>query len=180
MEDLATHFLLRLVPSLTPVGTIRGYKVPDTTYYKLTRLAVLKPYRRFRFGSVLVSVFHDWVQEDARIQLGQGKSSLTASTSTNRDVSHGGQHHGESAHDVLPLPSADGIISTIVSSSTQTNPTVNKIGTGSEVGERVVEIVCHSQIPVKGFYAKFGYEPVGDEFDEEGDPHQKMVLRLPY
>ena len=36
----------------------------------------------------------------------------------------------------------------------------------------------HSQIPVKAFYAKYGYEPEGPEFDEDGAPHQKMVRRL--
>lgn len=44
---------------------------------------------------------------------------------------------------------------------------------------RFAEIISHSQIPAKGFYAKFGYESEGAEFDEDGDPHQKMVLRLP-
>ncbi|KAA1466575.1 hypothetical protein DENSPDRAFT_831432 [Dentipellis sp. KUC8613] len=43
----------------------------------------------------------------------------------------------------------------------------------------VIQIVSHSQIPVKGFYAKFGYAPEGEEFDEDGAPHQKMVARLP-
>jgi len=42
-----------------------------------------------------------------------------------------------------------------------------------------VEIVSHSQIPAKGFYGKLGYQAEGEEFDEDGDPHQKMVLRLP-
>ncbi|KAF8165574.1 acyl-CoA N-acyltransferase [Crassisporium funariophilum] len=102
MDDKATHFLLRLTPSLTPIGTIRTYKVPGAEYYKLGRLAVLKDYRQFRFGRALVLALHDWVNEHA-LQEGM-----------------------------------DG----------------------------PVEIVAHSQIP-------------GDEFDEEGDPHQKMVLRMP-
>jgi len=115
-DESATHFLLRLTPSLIPIGTIRTFKVPDSTqYYKLTRLAVLKEYRRFSFGRKLVQAMHDWVR-NAAIQAGQ---------------------------------------------------------TGS------VQIVAHSQIPVKGFYAKFGYRPEGYEFDEDGDPHQKMVLQLP-
>ncbi|KAK2466039.1 hypothetical protein APHAL10511_001681 [Amanita phalloides] len=114
-DETATHFLLRLTPSLVPIGTIRCHKVPDTHYYKLTRLAVLEEYRRFGFGRELVQALHDRVK-DAAMRAGH---------------------------------------------------------TGS------VQIITHSQIPVKTFYAKFGYQPEGDEFDEEGDPHQKMVLQLP-
>ncbi|KAJ7631756.1 acyl-CoA N-acyltransferase, partial [Mycena rosella] len=40
-------------------------------------------------------------------------------------------------------------------------------------------IECHSQLPAMGFYAKFGYAPEGPQFDEDGAPHQNMVLRLP-
>ncbi|KAJ3902351.1 acyl-CoA N-acyltransferase [Lentinula edodes] len=116
LDPIATHFLMRLTPSLTPIGVIRGSKSNETGYYKLSRLAVLKDYRQFKFGRELVEAFHEWVRADAQ------KS---------------GQVDGS------------------------------------------VKIVCHSQIPVKGFYAKFGYIPEGKEFDEEGDPHQKMVLELP-
>ncbi|KAG5654604.1 hypothetical protein H0H81_011579 [Sphagnurus paluster] len=135
-DSTATHFLLRLTPSLTPVGTIRANHTPGG-YYKLSRLAVLKEYRNFKFGGALVLALHAWVKAHAAA-LGVDAS-------------------------------------------------------GS------AEIVCHSQLPVKGFYVKFGYEPQvrcvppiaasldsneisdrqGAEFDEEGDPHQKMVLRLP-
>ncbi|KAJ7498608.1 acyl-CoA N-acyltransferase [Mycena latifolia] len=41
------------------------------------------------------------------------------------------------------------------------------------------EIECHSQLPAMGFYAKFGYIAEGPQFDEDGEPHQNMVLRLP-
>ncbi|KDQ64410.1 hypothetical protein JAAARDRAFT_28036 [Jaapia argillacea MUCL 33604] len=115
LDETATHFLLRLVPSLTPIGTIRGYKGKNAPYYKLNRLAVLKDYRNFRFGRALVLALHDWVRADA---LKRGE----------RDF---------------------------------------------------VEIVCHSQIPVKGFYVRLGYEAQGEEFDEDGAPHQKMVAQLP-
>ena len=65
-EELATHLLLRLIPSLTPIGTIRGYLIPQTTdTYKLTRLAILKDYRKYGFGRKLVEAFHDWVKSDA-------------------------------------------------------------------------------------------------------------------
>ncbi|KAJ3540291.1 hypothetical protein NMY22_g4358 [Coprinellus aureogranulatus] len=115
-DETATHILLRLSPSLTPIGTIRCTVSPDGSYYKLSRLAVLPEYRRYRFGRALVEALHVWVKAHAL----------------------------------------------------ETNN-----GAGS------VNIVCHSQIPVQGFYAKFGYSPEGEQFDEEGDPHQKMVLRLP-
>ncbi|KAF8812213.1 acyl-CoA N-acyltransferase [Phlegmacium glaucopus] len=115
MEDNATHFLLRLMPSLTPIGTIRACEIPGAGYYKLTRLAVLKDYRKYKFGRALVLRLHEWVRRHA-LQVGA-------------------------------------------------------------LGP--VKIICHSQLPVTGFYAKFGYEAEGDEFDEDGDPHQKMVLQLP-
>lgn len=115
IDDTATHFLLRLVPSLQPIGTIRAFKPKHATYYKLGRLAVHKDHRQHKFGRDLVLALHQWVRADAR--------------------AHGSQGH--------------------------------------------VDIVCHSQIPVKGFYAKFGYAPEGGEFDEDGAPHQKLVARLP-
>ncbi|KAF9448239.1 acyl-CoA N-acyltransferase, partial [Macrolepiota fuliginosa MF-IS2] len=102
---ISAHILLRLTPSLKPIGTIRGYVVPGTTdTYKLTRLAILKEYRKYGFGRELVEALHTWIK----------------------------------AH------------------SSGTTPL----------------------IPVPGFYSKFGYTPEGEEFIEDGDPHQKMVLRI--
>ncbi|KAJ6515560.1 acyl-CoA N-acyltransferase [Mycena sanguinolenta] len=43
---------------------------------------------------------------------------------------------------------------------------------------RLAEVECHSQIPVMKFYAKFGYKPEGEEFDEDGAPHQNMIVDL--
>ncbi|KAI0772135.1 acyl-CoA N-acyltransferase [Trametes elegans] len=113
-DATATHILLRLTPSLKPVGTIRCVKFAG--YYKLTRLAVLKEYRQYRFGRALAQSLHDHVKADAR------------------------------ASGLGPPDTA--------------------------------KVVAHSQIPVKGFYGKFGYVPEGEEFDEDGAPHQKMVARL--
>ncbi|WVF69861.1 hypothetical protein IAT40_004642 [Kwoniella sp. CBS 6097] len=45
-------------------------------------------------------------------------------------------------------------------------------------GKRVIRVKCHSQIQAKPFYAKMGYVPEGDEFDEDGAPHQLMVHEL--
>ncbi|KAI0796940.1 acyl-CoA N-acyltransferase [Abortiporus biennis] len=121
-EDTATHFLLRLLPSLTPVGTIR--LVRRKSYYKLTRLAVLKDYRKFKFGRDLVLALHDYVKKEAF----------------------------EAAH----------------------RPDT----TSSAIIPEYVKVHSHSQLYVKGFYAKFGYEPEGEEFDEDGEPHQLMVAKL--
>lgn len=69
-DETATHFLLRLTPSLTPIGTIRCVAARD--YYKLTRLAVLKDYRKYRFGRALVLSLHDFVKADARAKTPPG------------------------------------------------------------------------------------------------------------
>ncbi|KAI0089057.1 acyl-CoA N-acyltransferase [Irpex rosettiformis] len=111
LEDVGTHFLLRLTPSLKPVGTIRATR--GNGYYKLSRLAVLKDYRQYRFGRELVQALEDWVRADAK----------------NNRLS-------------------------------------------------VAKIHSHSQLYVKPFYAKFGYESEGDEFDEDGAPHQLMVCTV--
>jgi hypothetical protein len=91
------HILLRLTtPSLTPIGTIRGTRSEkDGVYYKLSRLAVLKPYRQFKFGRVLVHGLHDWIKADAKERM------------------------------------------------------------PAESQEQSVKVITHSQIPVKGFYAKY-------------------------
>lgn len=121
-DPTVTHWLLRLLPSLKPIGTIRAHKVESagSSYYKLARLVVLKEYRHYKFGRNLVLTLHDWVKDHAR---------------------------------------NSGVIDT-------------------------VKIVCHSQAVradsagVVAFYRKFGYEEEGDLFDEDGEPHQKMVARL--
>ncbi|KZO92338.1 hypothetical protein CALVIDRAFT_520319 [Calocera viscosa TUFC12733] len=53
----SVHFLLRLVPSHTPIGTIRMTRNPR----KLGRLAVLAQYRKYKFGAALVLRTHEWV-----------------------------------------------------------------------------------------------------------------------
>jgi len=108
--------LLRLLPSLRPIGTIRASRGSSggAPYYKLSRLVVLKEFRKRHFGRELVLALHKWVIADAQSR-----------------------------------------------------------------GEHFAKLICHSQIPVKAFYAKFGYTPEGNEFDEDGAPHQKMVVHLP-
>ncbi|KAI0268131.1 acyl-CoA N-acyltransferase [Gloeopeniophorella convolvens] len=127
LDETAEHFLLRLVPSLQPIGTIRASRAAATTTeattvpcYKLSRLAVLKDYRGHHFGRELVLALQSWVAADVRAQ----------------------------SPGALPLPAT-------------------------------AQVVAHSQIPVKPFYARFGYAPEGPQFDEDGAPHQNMVLHLP-
>ncbi len=69
--------MLRLLPSLQPIGTIRASRtspvVPNTHgHYKLSRLAVHKDYRKHHFGRELVLALHDWVATDV---LSHGESS---------------------------------------------------------------------------------------------------------
>jgi ribosomal protein S18 acetylase RimI-like enzyme len=71
-SENATHILLRLVPSLKPIGTIRCVHKPDGNY-KLSRLAVLKEYRQYGFGRLLVEGLHSLVHADARAN---GKSEV--------------------------------------------------------------------------------------------------------
>ncbi|OCB89564.1 acyl-CoA N-acyltransferase [Sanghuangporus baumii] len=122
-DESATHFLLRLVPSLKPIGTIRATRVDDASY-KMGRLAVLKDYRKYRFGRALILTFHDWAIGDAR-------------------------RRGAESGSFIRLNSPYGSCMTADSSS---------------------------------FPCRYGYEPEGDEFDEDGAPHQKMVasLQIPF
>ena len=93
LDEIAEHFLLRLLPSLRPIGTIRASRtstgVPSVDYYKLSRLVVLKEFRKRHFGRELVLALHKWVITDAQSR-----------------------------------------------------------------GEHSAKVICHSQIPVKAFYAK--------------------------
>ncbi|KAH9049660.1 acyl-CoA N-acyltransferase [Lactarius hengduanensis] len=72
LDETAEHFLLRLLPSLRPIGTIRASRTSNTDYYKLNRLAVLNDYRKLHFGRELVLALHDWVATDA---LSRGETS---------------------------------------------------------------------------------------------------------
>lgn len=65
---MAEHFLLRLVPSLLPIGTIRASRFSSggVPHYRLSRLAVLKDYRKYGFGRELVHALHEWVIADSQ------------------------------------------------------------------------------------------------------------------
>lgn len=109
-DPTGTHFLLSLTNTTppTPIGTIRVNILDSSSSsfrYKLGRLAILKPYRKYGLGKVLVERLHEWVVDDARVPRGKPHRNST----------------GDDSKDI--------------------------------------EIICHSQIPVKGFYSKFGYQP---------------------
>ncbi|KAJ7044665.1 hypothetical protein C8F04DRAFT_1350969 [Mycena alexandri] len=53
------------------------------------------------------------------------------------------------------------------------------IAEDAKMTHRPAEVEAHSQIPAMGFYAKFGYTIEGAQFDEDGEPHQNMVVHLP-
>jgi len=38
-----------------------------------------------------------------------------------------------------------------------------------------VDVIVHAQTYIQGFYAGLGFDPVGDEFDEAGITHIRMV-----
>ncbi|KAL0067677.1 hypothetical protein AAF712_005392 [Marasmius tenuissimus] len=69
-DPTVKHFLLRLTPSLVPIGVIRGTKTLKDGHslhtYKLSRLAILKPYRQYKLGRKLVEALHDWIRFDAK------------------------------------------------------------------------------------------------------------------
>jgi len=44
--------------------------------------------------------------------------------------------------------------------------------------EGATKALLHSQERVRPFYERLGYEAVGDQFDEAGIPHRKMVKDL--
>jgi GNAT superfamily N-acetyltransferase len=60
--------VLRLSPSLQPIGTVRGWRASSggVPFYKLSRLAVLEPYRKHQFGRELVVALHEWAATDCQ------------------------------------------------------------------------------------------------------------------
>ena len=105
------------------MGTIRCIK--NEHYYKLSRLAVLEQYRKFRFGRALVLALHDHVKRNAKAD-----RELTSP---------------------VAIPIATTHIQTVA-------PTTKKILTDDDLFAGnyldVVRVHCHSQIPVKAFYAR--------------------------
>lgn len=48
------------------------------------------------------------------------------------------------------------------------------VATARRLGAR--QIYLHAQVTVIGFYERFGFQTVGQVFDEAGIPHRKMIL----
>src|SRR5262245_55678451 len=48
------------------------------------------------------------------------------------------------------------------------------VGAARRRGARLAYL--HAQVPVEGFYQKYGFTPVGDVFEEAGIPHRRMEL----
>jgi len=42
----------------------------------------------------------------------------------------------------------------------------------------VKEVILNAQTTALGFYQRYGFVTVGDEFDDAGIPHYKMVLKI--
>ncbi|KAF9519784.1 hypothetical protein BS47DRAFT_1336487 [Hydnum rufescens UP504] len=74
-EPTTVHFLLCLLPSKEPIGTIRFYPIPSHSdsdnitkggssppAWKLGRLCVLKSYRKYGLGSALLAAGHAWLR----------------------------------------------------------------------------------------------------------------------
>jgi predicted GNAT family N-acyltransferase len=59
------HLLLRLLPSLEPIGTVRLIDLSPTKK-KLGRLCVLKEYRSFKFGKDLILASHKAIVDRAQ------------------------------------------------------------------------------------------------------------------
>ncbi|HXR37117.1 MAG TPA: GNAT family N-acetyltransferase [Candidatus Binataceae bacterium] len=50
------------------------------------------------------------------------------------------------------------------------------VAAARERGARLAYL--HAQVPVEGFYLKYGFRPVGEVFEEAGIPHRRMELAL--
>lgn len=79
-DDTATHLLLRLTPSLTPIGTLRLYPAPDGSHLILGRVAILAAYRKYGLGKVLMLAGHERaVREPYLIQSSPAMSPVESS-----------------------------------------------------------------------------------------------------
>ncbi|KAF7352494.1 Glucosamine 6-phosphate N-acetyltransferase [Mycena venus] len=47
----------------------------------------------------------------------------------------------------------------------------------AKAANRPAEVECHSHVFTMGFYAKFGYTPEGEQYEEPCGPHGNMVLQ---
>ena len=119
------------------------------SHYKLSRLAVLKDHRRCSFGRALVLGFHDWVRSDAITNGQNGEVKIRAHSQLQVKGFYAKQVHGGWFKSNPPL--------TI---------TPRRYGYIPEV------------IVFRARYERYSTEIQGDEFDEDGVPHQLMVATI--
>ncbi len=50
------------------------------------------------------------------------------------------------------------------------------VSAARQIGARLAYL--HAQVPVEGFYLRYGFAPAGGIFEEAGIPHRKMKLAL--
>lgn len=139
---------MRLVPSLKPVGTIRPVRA--TGYYKLSRLAVLKDYRRFSFGRALVFGLHDWVRIDA---ITNGRSDEVKIRT----------------HSQLPVKGF--YARQVRSGQPNSEPSLTVSPTGTATSQRYLPSRTDR-------CERYSAITQGDEFDEDGAPHQLMIVTI--
>lgn len=168
-EEHATHILLRLTPSLLPIGTIRGYLIPNTTdTYQLTRLALLKDYRKYGFGRHLVEAFHDWVKSDASSTTG----SVIIHPPQPRQIKINchSQIYAKGFYSkyVCVLLSPLFPIK-VLFASRSTDELQSRFGYVPEVWILFL---------LQGTDSRYKIKFQGEEFIEDGDPHQNMVLYI--
>lgn len=53
-----------------------------------------------------------------------------------------------------------------------------ELALGAAEHNGIEQVVINAQVYVKELYQKLGFEPVGEQFEEAGIPHVKMIKRL--
>jgi len=158
-DDRATHFLVRLLPSLKPVGTIRAVTVKSPT--APTKTSATSPLtHELEKTSTVVTDYILGPEPETETYFKIGRLVVLKEY---RQFRFGR---------ALVLAVHEWVQQEAAARNRDTS-------SSSPSSSRTVRVVSHSQIPVVNFYAKYGYIPEGDLFDEDGAPHQKMVAYLP-
>ncbi|KZV69879.1 hypothetical protein PENSPDRAFT_652015 [Peniophora sp. CONT] len=148
-DATATHLLLRLTPSLTPIGTIRLYPAPDGSHIILGRVAILAPYRKYGLGKVLMLAGHERaVRKPYLIQPSPAVPPVESSSTES------------------PIP---------VTSSLDPNSKSN----ADPADRLTITVKLGAQLYAIPFYARYGYVAEGATYLDEGSPHQHMTVTLP-
>jgi len=175
-DDRATHFLVRLLPSLKPVGTIRAVTVNSPTFPPTTKAPS---------ATISLPLTHELKsnsQKPSAVDVDPVTDYESEPATTERYYKLGRlvvlkEHRQHRFGRALVLAVHDWVQRQ--EAATNSITTMTSGSSSSRSTPRSVRIVSHSQLPVVKFYAKYGYIPEGDIFDEDGAPHQKMVAYLP-